>query len=70
MLHMQLTLAMDGDRNMKETELRFHQEGIQGYIKFILERRDSIRRINVIHDIEDDEEPTLGIDVGSDSSSE
>ncbi|KAG0596273.1 hypothetical protein M758_UG239200 [Ceratodon purpureus] len=65
-----LGLAMDGDRNMKETELRFHQEGIQGYIHFILERRDSIRRINVIHATEDNLEATLGTDVGCDSSSD
>jgi hypothetical protein len=65
---------MDGDRNMKETELRFHQEAIRGYTKFILERRDSIRRINVIHEVEHIGEPTLhdvlGTDVGSGSSSE
>jgi len=65
-----LDLAIDGDRNMKETELRFHVEGIKGYKTFIFEKRDSIRRFNVIHDSEPTVNDVLGTDLGSESSLE
>jgi len=43
---------MEGDRNMKDSELRFHKAGIKGYKTFILDKRDSIVRINVIQEAE------------------
>jgi len=63
---------MDGERNMKDSEFGFHKAGIKGYKALILERRDSIMRINVIHQNEntgDAVHDVLGTDLGFDSSS-
>ena len=70
---------MNGDRNMKETELRFHTENINGYERFNHEKKADIRRIELQvgdhHDAQEDSrgaelEDILGRDVGSSSISD
>ena len=70
---------MNGDRNMKETDLRFHTENINGYERFILEKKEDIRRIELQvgdhHDAREDSrdaelEDILGRDVGGSSFSD
>ena len=70
---------MNGDRNMKETDLRFHIENITGYERFILEKKEDIRRIELQvgdhYDAREDSrdaelEDILGRDVGGSSFSD
>ena len=47
-----LTLALDGDRNMKESEMRLHRKEINSMKKFILESRHVLMKIEIV-DFED-----------------
>lgn len=47
-----LTLALDGDRNMKESEMRLHRKEINSMKKFILESRHLLTKIEIV-DFED-----------------
>jgi len=41
-------LAMDGDRNMKESDMRLHKKEIKGLKKFILESRHLLQKIEIV----------------------
>ena len=41
-------LAMDGDCNMKESDIRIHRKEIKGFKKFILKQWHMLQRIEVI----------------------
>jgi len=43
-----MQLAMDGDRNMKESEMRLHKKEIKGLKKFILDNRHLLKKIEVV----------------------
>jgi len=41
-------LAVDGDRNMKESEMRLHKKEMKGMKRFILENRQFLTKIELI----------------------
>jgi len=41
-------LAVDGDRNMKESEMRLHKKEMKGMKQFILENRQFLTKIEII----------------------
>ena len=45
-----MKLAMVGDRNMKESEMRLHMKAIKGLKQYVLESRHVMRKIEVVVD--------------------
>jgi len=43
-----MQLAMDGDRNMKEREMRLHKKEIKRLKKFILDNRHLLKKIEIV----------------------